>query len=246
MPNTDKISDILIVSIPFPGFVSNQVYYHFSVNSLYFVSIPFPGFVSNQATWVTLASMFVHTFQSRFQDSFQIKRDRTVGEQQLRGVSIPFPGFVSNQAVSGCRCHFRSKVSIPFPGFVSNQGKYALEFPRHSSRFNPVSRIRFKSSNEDRLPQRYEKSFNPVSRIRFKSSCLVLNFGLLYLSFNPVSRIRFKSSKHWGVLLGLILSFQSRFQDSFQIKSSRCLEPTNGKEVSIPFPGFVSNQENRT
>ena len=89
-----------------------------------------------------------------------------------------------------------------------------------------------------------EMGFNPVSRIRFKSSKSLQFNSIPSLCFNPVSRIRFKSSFDSGGFLGNADLFQSRFQDSFQIKQYLIDYCYALFEVSIPFPGFVSNQEN--
>ena len=88
-----------VVSIPFPGFVSNQGKCTlFAVDSQNNVSIPFPGFVSNQVQFSThTMSDSFSKFQSRFQDSFQIKVERVLNKYWYFRVSIPFPGFVSNQ-----------------------------------------------------------------------------------------------------------------------------------------------------
>ncbi len=112
---------------------------------------------------------------------------------------------------------FNLNVSIPFPGFVSNQviEKYWVERKgeKFQSRFQDSFQIKL-------LPVPISPitiSFNPVSRIRFKSSNMWCQFRTDKLCFNPVSRIRFKSSSIVSHL-------------------------TNNCLVSIPFPGFVSNQ----
>ena len=88
-------------------------------------------------------------FQSRFQDSFQIKDYDYQLFQVMQSVSIPFPGFVSNQVRKFCIKTNIYRVSIPFPGFVSNQGNVKGMKVLNDNCFNPVSRIRFKSSNLD-------------------------------------------------------------------------------------------------
>ena len=45
------------------------------------------------------------------------------------------------------------------------------------------------------------------------------------------------------IAIGSLSLFQSRFQDSFQIKFEMKAPIKQAEEVSIPFPGFVSNQD---
>ena len=115
-------SNLLQVSIPFPGFVSNQVKFGFDSKFAPQVSIPFPGFVSNQV--VSKIKVFGEPswFQSRFQDSFQIKPLETsplVGDTQFQS------RFQDSFQIKFASCNYCERstisVSIPFPGFVSNQ-----------------------------------------------------------------------------------------------------------------------------
>ena len=88
-------------------------------------------------------------------------------------------------------------------------------------------------------------SFNPVSRIRFKSSKLGESIHQLTRIFVSIPFPGFVSNQAFYIgyqdSIYKIL-FQSRFQDSFQIKLSIFHDFFRIHSVSIPFPGFVSNQ----
>ncbi len=111
-----------------------------------------------------------------------------------------------------------SDVSIPFPGFASNQERLSTWTQKQRSGFNPVSRIRFKSRLSRTIYCFRDRKFQS----RFQDS----------LQIKSVQSSELKTK----------LGFQSRFQDSLQIKILIVISKDFPFIVSIPFPGFASNQ----
>ena len=236
--------------------------------ALFFVSIPFPGFVSNQVINNICVKSGIVEFQSRFQDSFQIKLQVRRFLQVLHSCFNPvsrirFKSSYLNPATSGAITAFQSRFqdSFQIKLMLSQFGWSAYKF---QSRFQDSFQIKVEDIQDESVAV---NCFNPVSRIRFKSSmgyfkrkyasvavsipfpgfvsnqAHIVGFaGQIERRFQSRFQDSFQIKVARSTWQAIKKAFQSRFQDSFQIKYKVRIESQVSFQVSIPFPGFVSNQ----